>query len=68
MGTEAIKLITGIGETLLGRLTVHDALDTSYRTIKIRKDPAREKITELIDYEASACHHDEPRPRRSAPR
>lgn len=52
MGTEAIKLITGIGETLLGRLMVYDALDMSYRTIKIRKDPAREKITELIDYEA----------------
>ncbi|MDX1874388.1 adenylyltransferase/sulfurtransferase MoeZ [Mycolicibacterium sp. 120266] len=52
MGTEAIKLITGIGETLLGRLMVYDALDMSYRTIKIRKDPAREKINELIDYEA----------------
>lgn len=52
MGTEAIKLITGIGDTLLGRLMVYDALDMTYRTIRIRKDPAREKITELIDYEA----------------
>ncbi|GJF11684.1 adenylyltransferase/sulfurtransferase MoeZ [Mycolicibacterium cyprinidarum] len=52
MGTEAIKLITGIGETLLGRLMVYDALDMTYRTIKIRKDPATPKITELIDYEA----------------
>jgi len=52
MGTEAIKLITGIGEPLLGRLMVYDALDMSYRTIKIRKDPATPKITELIDYEA----------------
>ncbi len=52
MGTEAIKLITGIGETLLGRLMVYDALDMSYRTIKIRKDPATPKITELIDYDA----------------
>src|SRR5215475_12535238 len=51
MGTEAIKLITGIGEPLLGRLMVYDALDMSYRTIKIRKDPATPKITELIDYE-----------------
>lgn len=51
MGTEAIKLITGIGETLLGRLMVYDALDMTYRTIKIRKDPATPKITELIDYE-----------------
>ncbi|CAA0128392.1 putative adenylyltransferase/sulfurtransferase MoeZ [Mycolicibacterium vanbaalenii] len=52
MGTEAIKLITGIGEPLLGRLMVYDALDMSYRTIKIRKDPTTPKITELIDYEA----------------
>ena len=52
MGTEAIKLITGIGDALLGRLMVYDALDMTYRTIRIRKDPAREKITELIDYEA----------------
>jgi sulfur-carrier protein adenylyltransferase/sulfurtransferase len=51
MATEAIKLITGIGQTLLGRLMVYDALDMTYRTIKIRKDPAVPKITELIDYE-----------------
>ncbi|MCH9733662.1 MAG: adenylyltransferase/sulfurtransferase MoeZ [Actinomycetia bacterium] len=51
MGTEAIKLITGIGETLLGRLMVYDALDMTYRTIKIRKDPSTPRITELIDYE-----------------
>jgi len=52
MGTEAIKLITGIGEPLLGRLMVYDALDMTYRTIRIRKDPETPKITELIDYEA----------------
>ncbi|MCV7227082.1 adenylyltransferase/sulfurtransferase MoeZ [Mycolicibacterium komossense] len=52
MGTEAIKLITGIGSTLLGRLMVYDALDMTYRTITIRKDPATPKITGLIDYEA----------------
>ena len=51
MGTEAIKLVTGIGEPLLGRLMVYDALDMTYRTIKIRKDPSTPKITELIDYE-----------------
>ncbi|MEZ0366925.1 adenylyltransferase/sulfurtransferase MoeZ [Mycobacterium sp. pUA109] len=51
MGTEAIKLLTGIGEPLLGRLMVYDALEMSYRTIKIRKDPATPKITELIDYD-----------------
>ncbi|MBS4729091.1 adenylyltransferase/sulfurtransferase MoeZ [Mycobacterium sp. SM1] len=51
MGTEAIKLITGIGEPLLGRLLVYDALEMSYRTITVRKDPSTPKITELADYE-----------------
>jgi sulfur-carrier protein adenylyltransferase/sulfurtransferase len=51
MGTEAIKLITGTGEPLLGRLMIYDALEMSYRTIKIRKDPSTPRITELIDYE-----------------
>jgi sulfur-carrier protein adenylyltransferase/sulfurtransferase len=51
MGTEAIKLITGIGEPLLGRLMIYDALEMTYRTINIRKDPSTPKITELIDYE-----------------
>jgi len=52
MGTEAIKLITGIGEPLLGRLMIYDALAMSYRTIAIRKDPAAPAITELADYDA----------------
>jgi molybdopterin/thiamine biosynthesis adenylyltransferase/rhodanese-related sulfurtransferase len=51
MGTEAIKLITGLGETLLGRLMIYDALAMSYRTISLRKDPSAPKITELVDYE-----------------
>jgi adenylyltransferase/sulfurtransferase len=52
MVTEAIKLITGIGDTLLGRLMIYDALEMSYRTVKIRKDPNAFKVTELIDYDA----------------
>ncbi|RSM37380.1 adenylyltransferase/sulfurtransferase MoeZ [Amycolatopsis balhimycina DSM 5908] len=52
MVTEAIKLLTGIGEPLLGRLISYDALDMKYREVKIRKDPDTPKITELIDYEA----------------
>ncbi|UGT64072.1 adenylyltransferase/sulfurtransferase MoeZ [Nocardia asteroides] len=52
MVTEAIKLLTGIGEPLLGRLMVYDALDMNYRTIKLRRDPERQPITELIDYDA----------------
>jgi adenylyltransferase/sulfurtransferase len=54
---EAIKLITGIGDSLVGRLMVYDALEMSYRPIKVRKDPncplcgENPTITELIDYE-----------------
>jgi adenylyltransferase/sulfurtransferase len=51
MGTEAIKLLTGLGEPLLGRLMIYDALEMNYRTIRIRKDPSTPKITELIDYD-----------------
>jgi adenylyltransferase/sulfurtransferase len=52
MVTEAIKLITGIGDSLLGRLVIYDALEMTYRQVKIRKDPNGEKITGLIDYDA----------------
>lgn len=52
MVTEAIKLITGIGEPLVGRLIAYDALEMTYRTLKIRKDPDTAPITGLIDYEA----------------
>ncbi|OCB13005.1 ThiF family adenylyltransferase, partial [Mycobacterium intracellulare] len=54
MSTEVIKLITGIGDSLLGRLMIYDALQMTYRTIAIRRDPSdasRPKITELVDYE-----------------
>jgi adenylyltransferase/sulfurtransferase len=55
--TEAIKLLTGIGEPLVGRLMVYDALEMSYRTVKVRKDPNcvlcgdHPTVTELIDYD-----------------
>ncbi len=52
MVNEAIKLITGIGEPLVGRLLVLDALDMTWREIKVRKDPNTVAITELIDYES----------------
>jgi adenylyltransferase/sulfurtransferase len=51
MATEAIKLITGLGDTLLGRLAVYDALDMTYRFIPIRRAPVRTPITGLIDYQ-----------------
>ena len=55
--TEAIKLLTGIGEPLVGRLMVYDALEMTYRKIKVRKDPncavcgENPTVTELIDYD-----------------
>jgi adenylyltransferase/sulfurtransferase len=52
MATEAVKLITGLGESLLGRLAVYDALDMTYRFIPLRRDPNRMPITRLIDYPA----------------
>lgn len=51
MVTEAVKLITGVGETLLGRLLVFDALASRWRELRITKDPETPAITDLIDYE-----------------
>lgn len=56
--TEAIKLLLGIGEPLIGRLLLYDALAMTFRTLRIPKDPecpicgAHPTITGLIDYEA----------------
>ncbi|PNI10179.1 adenylyltransferase/sulfurtransferase MoeZ [Arthrobacter sp. AFG7.2] len=52
MVTEAVKLITGVGRSLLGRVALFDALGGSWREIRVSKDPAAEPITELADYEA----------------
>lgn len=55
--TEALKLLAGIGEPLIGRLLLVDALRMSFRTLRLPKDPAcrvcgdHPSITELIDYE-----------------
>lgn len=51
MSTEVIKLITGLGDSLLGRLMIYDALAMTYRTIGVRRDPQTPKITELVDYD-----------------
>ncbi|MFN2626172.1 MAG: molybdopterin-synthase adenylyltransferase MoeB, partial [Mycobacteriales bacterium] len=56
--TEAIKVITGIGEPLVGTLLIYDALTMEFRSIRARKDPEcaicgkNATITELIDYDA----------------
>lgn len=54
---EAIKLILGIGEPLVGRLLLIDTLDMSFRTLKVQRDPncplcgEHPTVTELIDYD-----------------
>ena len=48
--TEAIKLITGLGRTLDGRLLVVDALTMRFRELTLRRDTARPPIERLIDY------------------
>jgi len=55
--TETLKLILGIGEPLIGRLLLYDALDLSFQTVKLQKNPdckicgKNPQVTELIDYE-----------------
>ena len=55
--TEAVKLILGTGRPLIGRLLLYDALDMSFREMKVRKNPKcpvcgpNPTITELIDYQ-----------------
>ncbi|MFA5891903.1 MAG: molybdopterin-synthase adenylyltransferase MoeB [Actinomycetota bacterium] len=56
--TEAVKLITGVGDSMIGRMLVYDALEMKFRELKVRKDPEcpvcgkNPTVTELIDYEA----------------
>lgn len=53
MVNEAIKLITGIGEPLVGRLLIFDALEMSWRELKVNRDPSTEPVTALLeDYQA----------------
>ena len=55
--TEGIKLLTGIGDPLIGRMQLYDALDQRWQTVKVNKDPEcpvcgdNPTVTELIDYE-----------------
>jgi len=55
--TETVKLILGIGEPLIGRLLLYDALGMSFHEMKLRKDPncpvcgENPTVTELIDYQ-----------------
>lgn len=59
--TEALKEIIGVGDPLVGRLSVFDALTTSFRELKVRKDPdcelcgSKATITLLVDYVQAPC-------------
>jgi adenylyltransferase/sulfurtransferase len=54
---EAIKLLTGVGDPLVGQLMIYDALEMEYRKLKVRKDPncalcgEHPTVTGLIDYD-----------------
>jgi sulfur-carrier protein adenylyltransferase/sulfurtransferase len=56
--TEALKLLLGIGQPLIGKLLLYNALDMSFDFVKLRKNPnckvcgPNPEVTELIDYEA----------------
>jgi molybdopterin/thiamine biosynthesis adenylyltransferase/rhodanese-related sulfurtransferase len=55
---EAIKVLTGIGDPMVGKLMIYDALEMEYRKLKVRKDPncalcgENATVTGLIDYES----------------
>ncbi len=51
MANEAIKIITGVGKILSGKLLTFDALSMEFNTFKIELKPENKKITELTDYE-----------------
>ena len=49
--TETVKIVTGLGKTLSGRLLLYDALQMTFRELKLRPNPVRPVIEKLIDYE-----------------
>lgn len=49
--TETLKIILGQGKTLSGRLLLYNALDMTFRELKLRPNPVRPVIEKLIDYE-----------------
>ena len=66
--TESIKILTGIGEPLIGRFLIYDALKMRFRELKLKKDPEcpvcgpNPTVTKLIDYEQFCGVRPEPQP------
>ncbi|MGO1949229.1 MAG: molybdopterin-synthase adenylyltransferase MoeB [Mycobacteriaceae bacterium] len=56
MVTEAVKLITGVGDPLYGRLLIHDGLAMTFRELRIIPDPDAPLVTHVDDGVVDACH------------
>lgn len=65
LATEALKVITGVGDPLIGRVLVYDALAARTREISYGRDPQGTAVTELIDYELFRSG-DEAQPERTS--
>lgn len=55
MVTEAVKLVTGAGRSLLGRLALYDAADVRWRELRVAADPTRTPVTEVAEPDAEVC-------------
>ena len=67
LATEALKIITGVGAPLIGRVLVYDALAARTREIPYGRDPQATPVTELIDYELFCAGPDDAPERIDAP-
>lgn len=53
MATEVVKLVTGLGEPLIGRVTTYDALTGRFREVEFARDPQAAPVTRLVDYDGA---------------
>lgn len=55
MVTEAVKLVTGAGRSLLGRLALYDAADVTWRELRVLPDPTRPPVTHVAEPDVEVC-------------
>ncbi|WP_432543709.1 molybdopterin-synthase adenylyltransferase MoeB [Kineococcus sp. SYSU DK002] len=67
MVVEAVKLLTGAGQSLLGRVLVHDALAMTWRPLRLNPDPRRAPVTAVEPVEGAADREPSPGPAGAAP-